>query len=294
MPYETRRRTTPQRSRGYKKRSIRPSFGNRNEIAKPLNWQQPPAPVVRLWESLQPFFFSLLKRRPLFLSYNLQRSHVLMVLKPSPPRVLLSVSLLNAALVTFFRGYNTSLWQDFCHVPRPKKVLFFVCVLRSLGGEKRSRSIGHQHHRHRSLTWTWTPTITCTHLYIYIFIYIYTCTASSRAMPVFQYITKAKQKAHWNRTVDGWSPAWMGATFCCMNTISQLGEGELDIASGTLTGKKSAKTRQTPTAMSEFASVHFWKCVCEKKKKVIGVWFIQDHKIKRSGVFPPRKPISAR
>lgn len=56
----------------------------------------------------------------------------------------------------------------------------------------------------------------------------------------------------------------MGATFCCMNTISQLGEGELDIASGTLTGKKSAKTRQTPTAMSEFASVHFWKC--EKKK----------------------------
>lgn len=59
----------------------------------------------------------------------------------------------------------------------------------------------------------------------------------------------------------------MGATFCCMNTISQLGEGELDIASGTLTGKKSAKTRQTPTAMSEFASVHFWKCVCEKKKK---------------------------
>lgn len=86
MPYETRRRTTPQRSRGYKKRSIRPSFGNRNEIAKPLNWQQPPAPVVRLWESLQLFFFfSLLKRRPLFLSYNLQRSHVLMVLKPSPP-----------------------------------------------------------------------------------------------------------------------------------------------------------------------------------------------------------------
>lgn len=62
----------------------------------------------------------------------------------------------------------------------------------------------------------------------------------------------------------------MGATFCCMNTISQLGEGELDIASGTLTGKKSAKTRQTPTAMSEFASVHFWKCVCEKNK-VIGV-----------------------
>lgn len=267
MPYETRRRTTPQRSRGYKKRSIRPSFGNRNEIAKPLNWQQPPAPVVRLWESLQPFFFSLLKRRPLFLSYNLQRSHVLMVLKPSPPRVLLSVSLLNAALVTFFRGYNTSLWQDFCHVPRPKKVLFFVCVLRSLGGEKRSRSIGHQHHRHRSLTWTWTPTITCTHLYIYIFIYIYTCTASSRAMPVFQYITKAKQKAHWNRTVDGWSPAWMGATFCCMNTISQLGEGELDIASGTLTGKKKCKD-QTDT------NSNVWICFCtllemclwEKKK----------------------------
>lgn len=94
-----------------------------------------------------------------------------------------------------------------------------------------------------------------TPLYIYIYIYMYTCTASSRAMPVFQYITKAKQKAHWNRTVDGWSPAWMGATFCCMNTISQLGEGELDIASGTLTGKKKCKD-QTDT------NSNVWICFC--------------------------------
>lgn len=295
MPYETRRRTTPQRSRGYKKRSIRPSFGNRNEIAKPLNWQQPPAPVVRLWESLQLFFFfSLLKRRPLFLSYNLQRSHVLMVLKPSPPRVLLSVSLLNSALVTFFRGYNTSLWQDFCHVPRPKKVLFFVFVLRSLGGEKRSRSIGHQHHRHRSLTWTWTPTITCTHLYIYIFIYI--CThAQPRVEPCQSFsISQRRNRKHteieqWTDGARlGWEPhsaAW--------TPLANWVRGSWILLLALWPEKKSAKTRQTPTAMSEFASVHFWKCVCEKKK-VIGVWFIQDHKIKRSGVFPPRKPISAR
>lgn len=35
----------------------------------------------------------------------------------------------------------------------------------------------------------------------------------------------------------------MGAMNCCMYTISQLGEGELDIAAGTLTEKgESAKT----------------------------------------------------
>lgn len=217
-----------------------------------------------------------------------------MVLKPSPPRVLLSVSLLNAALVTFFRGYNTSLWQDFCHVPRPKKVLFFVFVLRSLGGEKRSRSIGHQHHRHRSLTWTWTPTITCTHLYIYIFIYI--CThAQPRVEPCQSFsISQRRNRKHteieqWTDGARlGWEPhsaAW--------TPLANWVRGSWILLLALWPEKKSAKTRQTPTAMSEFASVHFWKCVWEKKK-VIGVWFIQDHKIKRSGVFPPRKPISAR
>lgn len=84
-------------------------------------------------------------------------------------------------------------FKDFCHVPRPKKVL-----LRVREG-RRSRSIGYQHCRrslqsvhtlthteHSSLTWTWTLTFTCTHLY--------TCTALVLAMPTFQYITKLNSK----------------------------------------------------------------------------------------------------
>lgn len=181
--------------------------------------------------------------------------------------MLLSVSLLNSALVTFFRGYNTSLWQDFCHVPRPKKVLFCF-VLRSSGGEKRSRSIGHQHHRHRSLTWTWTPTITCTHLYIYIFIYI--CThAQPRVEPCQSFsISQRRNRKHteieqWTDGARlGWEPhsaAW--------TPLANWVRGSWILLLALWPEKKSAKTRQTPTAMSEFASVHFWKCVCEKKKK---------------------------
>lgn len=38
----------------------------------------------------------------------------------------------------------------------------------------------------------------------------------------------------------GWCLAWMGAMYCCMYTISQLGESELDIKG------ESAKTRLLP------------------------------------------------
>lgn len=145
------------RGAGIQKQSIRPSFGKRNTIAQP---RTAAAAVISkqqsgfcLWESFQPQFFEKL---PTTAISSLTTSHL------SP---------LNTILVTFFKGKKsmTGLWfSDFCHVPRPKKVLF------KEKGEQ-SGLVGYQSHRqtftgfkgltylhHRSLTWTWTLTFTCT------------------------------------------------------------------------------------------------------------------------------------
>lgn len=214
-----------------------------------------------------------------------------------PPRVLLSVSLLNAALVTFFRGYNTSLWQDFCHVPRPKKVLFCF-VLRSSGGEKRSRSIGHQHHRHRSLTWTWTPTITCTHLYIYIFIYI--CThAQPRVEPCQSFsISQRRNRKHteieqWTDGARlGWEPhsaAW--------TPLANWVRGSWILLLALWPEKKVQRPDRHQQQCLNLLLYTSGNVFVRKKKKSSACDLFRitrSNWIKRSGVFPPRKPISAR
>lgn len=88
-------------------------------------------------------------------------------------------------------------------------------------------------------------------------------------MPTFQYIKELNSKhAEIEKPVDGGTqpvppplrPSVDGARLGrepCMYTVSQLGEGELDIAAGTLTVKgESAKTRLLLTVRAEAVFVH--------------------------------------
>lgn len=158
------------RGAGKQRQSIRPSFGTRSKIAE--HWI---AAVAKIWSALWATVWFQFAGIAAVFSWNITDSCISVFISyklTAPTYKRFSEAPDSFSLSACWTQYylhssrKKSQWQDFCHVPRPEKVL-----LRVEGGKvKQVGWLSAQqmfvakgsHSEHGALTWTWKLTFTCT------------------------------------------------------------------------------------------------------------------------------------